>query len=336
MKLGAMKEPWVRRGTARRIAPLSMGGVRSIAIIKHAALGDLVHTRPMLTALRRHFGNAKLTFSALEYSTNGVPYDLVDEVHISRKKHGLKDSYRSMQSLGAQDIIFDLTQSGRSHWLTLMTPATLKIGFKHKGLERLVYDVAIARAEFRFEAETFFEPLNVLGLPLDAPLDYAYQPIAPPLKGSYIIYFPTASSPSKSWEQARFTQLIDQACTRYPQYQHVLLSGLAEWEQAACTTIHNALGHHKQLTRFDGGEQTEALLANAHCLVSNDTGIRNLAIARGTPTLGIFIPQLLMGYLPRFGIHEVIYDHDSGMPSVQSVSDAFDTLMGRLNELNPS
>ena len=331
MKLGAMKEPWVRKGTAQRIAPLNHEGVRSIAIIKHAALGDLVHTRPLIVCLRKYFPNARITFSASENATNGVPFDLVDHVHITRKRHGIQDSYRSMKELGKHDILFDLTQSGRSHWLTLMTSATLKIGYKHKGLERFVYDVAIARSEFRFEAETYLEQLNVLGLPFDVPPNYGYQAIPSPLEKPYIVYFPTASLESKSWPKDKFIELINHACIQYPEYQHVLLSGLADWEKTVSEAIFTALTHHKQLMLFDGGEHTEALLANAHCLIANDTGIRNLAIARGTPTLGIFVPNLLMGYLPKFGTHEATYDHDNGMPQTGQAITAFDQLMARIN-----
>jgi hypothetical protein len=48
--------------------------------------------------------------------------------------------------------------------LLRFTQATLKIDFIHKGLQRLRCDVAIPRAHYRFEVETFMEQLNVIGL----------------------------------------------------------------------------------------------------------------------------------------------------------------------------
>ena len=322
MKLGAMKEPWIRRGTARRIAPLSMQEIRSIAIIKHAALGDLVHTRPMILALRHYFPNAAITFSAIDHYTNGIPTDLVDRVHVSRGKAqpGTPiEIYQSMRALGRHDIIFDITQSARSHWLCLLNPAHLKIGYKHKGIERLVYDVAIARAEFRFEAETFLEQLNVLGLPFDRELDYGYQAGAAPLDTPYIVYFPTASKAEKSWPAEHYAALLARCGKDFPAYRHVLLTGLADWEKAVCDRILNMLPPESNILKFEGGAATEALVSHASCLISNDTGIRNLAIAHNTPTVGIFIPELIMGYVPGFGKHAVSYSLEGKPPEVDAV-----------------
>jgi ADP-heptose:LPS heptosyltransferase len=335
MKLASPKDIWVRKGTLERIATLTFDAVKKIAIIKHGALGDLVHTRPMILTLRRYFPNAKITFSAISHYTNGIPADLVDRVHIScgkEKKYSEREKFKSFRALGDQDIIFDITQSSRSHWITRLNSAPLKIGFRHNIVERLVYDIAIHRAHYRFEAETFLEQLNVIGINYEWPLEYGYSRLEPIVHGDYLLYFPTASVDYKIWPKERFSQLINRSIEDHPQYQHILLSGLAEWEKGWANDIVAQINHKERLQIIAGGAQTEALIDNASCVIANDTGIRNLAIARGIPTLGLFLPSILFGYVPRFGIHEVAYALDSDNLTVDDVYTQLSKLLLRINE----
>jgi ADP-heptose:LPS heptosyltransferase len=334
MKLASPKDIWVRKGTLERIAPLTFDAVKKIAIIKHGALGDLVHTRPMILTLRRYFPNAKITFSAISHYTNGIPEDIVDRVHITcgkEKKYSEREKFASIRALGAHDIIFDITQSSRSHWITRLNSAPLKIGFRHKGLERLCYDIAIHRAHYRFEAETFLEQLNAIGIDYEWPLEYGYNKLAPIVNGDYLLYFATASVDYKIWPKEHFSQLIDRSINDHPQYQHILLSGLAEWERDWANDIVARINHKEPLQIIAGGAQTEALIDNASCVIANDTGIRNLAIARGIPTLGLFLPSILFGYVPRFGIHEVAYDLDGDNLTVDEVSTKLSKLLHRID-----
>jgi ADP-heptose:LPS heptosyltransferase len=53
-------------------------------------------------------------------------------------------------------------------------------------------------------------------------------------------------------------------------------------------------------------------------LISNDTGIRNMAIAVNTPTVGIFLVIQPFKYWPREGGHDCIFNLES-QPSVEDV-----------------
>ena len=88
-------------------------------------------------------------------------------------------------------------------------------------------------------------------------------------------------------------------------------------------------GSYENLRYIKGSEETPALINGATALVSNDTGIRNLAIATATPTVGIFISTLPFNYQPRFGLHKVIYAIEGGQPDVAAVKTA---LLDILNE----
>lgn len=167
MKIWAAKDSWVSKHAREKAEKLDKNKITRIAIIKHAALGDLLQVRPLLITLREAFPNAKLTLGVVTNYMQGIPEDLIDHLHVAKgneKKYSIKEHLKSYKELGYQDIIFDISATTRSFWITKLNPAGLKIGYMHKGLHKLLYDIAIPRSRYRFEGETFLEPINTIGL----------------------------------------------------------------------------------------------------------------------------------------------------------------------------
>ena len=333
MKLWLAKQSWKRKNAEYKAANLNYSGIERIAVIKHAALGDMLLTRPMLVLLRETFPKARLTLSVVSNYMSGIPEDLVDDVHVTlgnEKKYGIRKAYSAMRQLGPQDLLFDISATPRSHWLSKLTPAGLKIGFTHKGIHKFIYDVAIPRAHYRFEAETFMEQLNVIGL-RDWPPRFNMVKPGSVVDRHYIVYFPTASIANKIWPKEHYVELLKYTCSRYPEIEHILLSGKADWEEEVAEYIVSGVGDLENLRFIGGGVKPNELIANATVLVSADTGIRNMAIAYETPTLGIF-PQsaTVFGYTPLYGHHLSIYDLRSDYPNVKKVRNGFDSMMHSL------
>ncbi len=326
MKLWTTPNCWLRPSAVERLKNVDLEDIRSIAVIKHGALGDMVLTRPMLITLRRQFPKARLTLSLVSQYMAGAPTDLVDRVHVAignDRKAPFAEVKSSFKALGEHDIIFDISATTRSFWVSLLNPARLKIGFIHRIWHRMLYDVAIPRSHFRFEAETFLEQLHVLGIGYDWPLPFGYPAVPDQRERPYIVYFPTASVDYKCWSPDHFAELLRQMAGEFPGHEHILLSGIADWEKARCDEIANAVGEVATITREEGGEHTPELLAGAELVVANDTGIRNLAIATETPTVGIFLlVPFAFGYWPRFGCHSVVYRPDGSAPPVADVAEA--------------
>ena len=325
MRLWREKRTWVKANAESKLAQLSVEDIKSIAIIKHAAFGDLLCTRPFIYTLRQHFPNAKLTFSAISHYQRGIPEDLVDRVHIipsSQEKKSFSYRLQANKALGHHNLLFDLTESSPSFVLSWLTPADLKVGFQHRGIHRWIYDVAILRAEYRFEAETFLEQLHILGLQYDLPLNYAMPVIPARREKAYMVYFPTCSTPDRVWPIERLTKLIAEMAELYPDHEHILLSGLADWEVKIADEMAQTLSHYTNVTKLAAGKDDAALIKGARVLVANDTGIRHLGIAVGTPTVGLLCLVTPFGYWPRFGKHEVVFESDGSMPSVERVKNA--------------
>lgn len=330
MKLWKERHTWVARNAEQKLACLQHTDVKRIAVIKHAAYGDLLCTRPFLVTLRQLFPQASITFCGISHYTRGLPHDLVDRVHIvpSRKdKKGHWHTFKEYKKLGSHDLLFDLTGSTPSFMVSLLNRAAFKIGFQHRAIHKWIYDVAIPRAEFRFEAETFIEQLNLLGFQAKLPLDYGLQIDPIQREKPYLVYFPTASTPDKCWPMERFVQLIDNLATQYPEREHILLKGLSGWERDTVDQASKQLTHHHNVVALEAGPEDARLLKGAALLVANDTGIRHLGLAVGIPTVGIFYHTTPFGYWPRYAHHEVVFDPAGTPPPVDQVTAAVQRIL---------
>lgn len=335
MKIWPASQTWVSKHASERAEKLDKNKITKIAIIKHAALGDMLQVRPMLITLRENFPNAKLTLSVVSNYTQGIPEDLIDRLHVAtgnEKKYTIKENLKSYRELGYQDIIFDISATTRSFWVSKLNPAGLKIGYMHKGLHKMLYDIAIPRAHYRFEAETFLEQLNTLGVQYDWPLRYDYPKPERIHKKPYIVYFPTASVADKCWPPEHMASLINEMCDKYPDIDHLLLAGLADWEIQTAKSIANKIENKNNFFTYAPGPEAFSLICHANVLVSNDTGLRHLAIAAETPTVCMFpIVTLLFGYTPHFGNHKAVAADESGSIAVSSVAKAIDEIINPTN-----
>ena len=291
----------------------------------------MLQVRPMLITLRKAFPNAELTLSVVTNYMKGIPEDLIDHLHVAKgndKKYGFKETLRSFKELGYQDILFDISATSRSFWVTKLNLAGLKIGYMHKSLHRLLYDIAIPRSHYRFEGETFLEQVNTIGIQYEWPLRYDYQIPDRVYKKPYIIYFPTASTPGRCWPAEYMTELVAKMCIKYPDIDHLLLAGLAEWEWAIAHAIAEKIGTPSNFKILKAGPDDFSLVCHAETIVINDTGLRHLAIVADTPTVCIFpISPNVFGYSPLFGNHKAVVADESGPAPVSKVADAIDEIL---------
>lgn len=331
MKIWAAKQSWVSKHAREKAEKLDKNKITRIAVIKHGALGDMLQVRPMLITLKENFPNAQITLSVVTNYMKGIPEDLIDQLHIAKgndKKYGFKEVLLSFKELGYQDIIFDISETSRSFWITKLNPAGLKIGYMHKGLHRIFYDIAIPRAHYRFEGETFLEQVNTIGIQYEWPLRYDYSIPERVYKKPYIVYFPTASIPERCWPADYMAKLIKEMCVKYPNIDHLLLSGLADWEKQTAALISNQIGENDNFKTLNAGPDDFSLVCHAEAVVINDTGLRHLAIVAGTPTVCIFpVSANLFGYSPFFGNHQAVAADETGPASVDKVTRAIDKII---------
>jgi len=302
--------------------------IEKIAVIRHAALGDQVITRPFLIELRKFFPNAKITLSAISHYQYGMPDDLTDRLHIThgkdqKKTVSLKEKFTNMKELGEQDIIFDLAATNRSYWLMALTKAKLKIGFPYKPwVAKALYDISVFRSDFTAELEVMLDMLRVLGHNPVYPLDFAYPSylIGKSEDKKKIVYFNGASQQRKMYPSDQMRELMINASEQLPDYQHIFLEGVSTNEK--CKQLGD-LSAYKNILVQEVMQLSEltTYLSEARCVVSTDTGIRNLAIATHTPTIGIFYATVPFRYTPLYMKHKIVMNSDSTIPTPKQVLD---------------
>lgn len=316
---------WSSKRGRRAVAALDPQSVESIAVIMHFALGDSVLTRPFFVTLREYFPNAKITASVIANYMHGIPEDLVDRIHVSAGKYRPRPSFfakmKTWRALGYHDIIFDLITSNASFWVTKVNPAKLKVGFMRHFYHYFIYDLAVTRSDFHFISEIFLHQLNVLGLEHRWPLEFRYPTASHQPRRPYVMYCATASAPNRSWPLESYAGLMARMGETFPEYEHTILYGHTSSEEADAERVLEMAGKRRNISpekRADL-ERAAMLLRHATMVVGNNSGIRNLAIANDTPTLGVFMAGSHFNYWPRFGLHHVVFEREGGPPSVERV-----------------
>ncbi len=334
MKTWYIRGVWATKKAKQNLARLSFEDVKSIAVIRHAALGDMVLTRCFIIEARKLFPNAKITLSVISNYTRGIPEDLVDRVHIihgtDQRGASLLKRIRKIRELGYHDLIFDLAGGNRSFMTCLFTPAMVKFGFPYRKLRALMfYDVTTCRTDLNFEVNDMLSMLHVLGAKTHYP--HIYNMPGQPLKREkpYIVYFIGASDAYKCWPLNNFSDLIKNISEQYPNHDHLILEGIKDWESA--NEILRCAAHDKnvQVVNTETIDDTTSLLKGADLVVSNDTGIRHVAITCETPTVGIFIGGPYR-YWPRYDIHDAVFP--SLEDSIVSVDEVTSSCLNMLSK----
>lgn len=337
MQIPFLNGVWTRKSVNKKIKNLSISDIKSIAILRHAALGDMVLTRCFIIEARRLFPNAKITLSVVSNYTRGIPEDLVDRVHIihgtDQRGTPLGERIRKIRELGHQDIIFDLAAGNRSFYTCLFSSAILKIGFPYRKFRAwMFYDIATSRSDLNFEVNDMLSMLHLFGAKTEYPHIYNMPGEAVKRDRPFVVYFIGASGPEKCWPRENFSELISQMAKDFPETDHLVLGGLKDWERAE--TVLDTLGELKNVEAVDTDtiEKTVSLMKGADLLVSNDTGIRHVAIVCNTPTMGIF-PGKPYRYWPRYDIHEVVFPEvNFGVVSVEETHNACKQLLNRIRQ----
>ena len=306
--------------------------ISQIVIIRHAAIGDFMNIRPFLLGIKSFFPNAKITLSTINTYAYGTPDDLVDTVHIidrivNNKKTSIFQRIRQIKQLPQADILFDLTDSSLSLYTAIFSKPKLRIGYSYRPLRRFFYDISTLRSDFVLEADSVLHMLYILGYSRHGDLQYGYEKQYPKQQTKQIVYFAGASMKNKCWSEDKFTDLIGLLSDLYPNYQHIILQGIRKDEKFL--EIYTPLSHKDNVTLQETMSLESAMqfLSNSHLLISNDTGIRNMAIATQTPTIGIFFDIAPFKYWPNEKIHDCVFNTNYHQPSVDNVLKSAQRLM---------
>ena len=275
---------------------------RRIALIKPSALGDIVHSLPVLSALRVRFPAAHITWvvnSSYESLLSGHP-DLTDTLPFDRGalkgvRRSLATAYAFLTALRRRrfDLVIDMQGLLRSGVMARLSGAARRVGFANaREGSRYAYTDRIpspaqhaAHAVDRMwcvaEAFGVGHLPKVFRVPLQpAEVDAARHELAA-LPRPLVAVAVGAKWLTKRWPAEHFAELLNRA--------HAHSGGTAVFVGASDDTplsqavIANLRGPALDLTGKTSLPRLSAVLSLADVMLGNDTGPLHLAAALGRP-----------------------------------------------------
>jgi heptosyltransferase I len=278
--------------------------LRRIGIVMMSAVGDAVHVLPLLTALKRHAKDARITWVLQPGGAALVRgHWAVDEIIPFDRGRGWRAYPAVRRELARRpfDLVLALQVYFKAGIVTSFTHAPVKLGFdraRARDLNWLFTTHRIHAREGQHVQDQYFEFLDALGVPRGpiawdlgpweherprqreffAPFD---RPIAPIVVAT--------SKAEKDWMPERWAQVADVLYTDFG-LQPVLVGGKSSRELAAERSILGLARTPVVSALGSGLRNLVGIIDGAALVLSPDTGPLHMTVALNRPVIS------LMGY----------------------------------------
>ncbi len=293
---------------------LAQRAFRRILIIKPSALGDVVRTLPVLTALRRRWPEAQITWLIARHCADiladhpalsrVILFDRHEYASLGRRASTTRAFTRFLRDLRAQrfDLVIDMQGLFRSGFFSLASGAPVRVGRGDaQELAGAFYTHRAAVDERRMHAAILaarlVEPLRVRVEP--APDDLYISPAARSAAqrilcdcglatgDPYAVIAPGTNWQTKTWPADRFGQVAAGLRERLG-LRSVVIGTAGQAPMAA--EIRRVEPTAIDLCGKSRLSEVAALIAGARLLVANESGPLHIADALGMPLVGIVGP----------------------------------------------
>jgi ADP-heptose:LPS heptosyltransferase len=283
----------------------------NIVIFHPAAIGDAMLATPVAKTLKQNFPGAKITYwshSSLKQLLFGLCPSIDDFVEFS-KDDSIFDLAKTFRRL-KPDLFVDLSNSGKSKLLTFLSSARVLRYVKEPyspdptmhAVDNFLDTIAPVCHEM---PETHFPTIFPEALVAEA-LPRVIPDHSLPLIG--IVPGVGRARPHRSWLVDGWLYLL-KSIIRKGTHLPILIGG--EEEVDLCAQIEQEVG--KGLVNLAGKltlPETAALLKSCTVVISGDTGPAHIAVAVGTPVIGLYGPTLPKRSGP-YGFADLTIDQSS-------------------------
>ncbi|HEY8666464.1 MAG TPA: lipopolysaccharide heptosyltransferase I [Tepidisphaeraceae bacterium] len=287
-----------------------------ILIIKPSAIGDVVHTLPILNLLRRHWPAAHISWLVTPACAGLLEnHPQLDEViHFERRRFGqgwwnpratigLFEFTRALRR-GGFDLVLDLQGLFRSGWLAAKTRSPVRVGFANArefGWIFYTHRVAVDSVE-QHAIERYLKLVDALGVPRSpvefvfntTDADRAYVDGLLPREArerGYAVLLPGTNWATKRWPAGNFSALLAPLKERFGLFP-VLAGGSGDRALAQEIIGRRDAGGAEvlDLSGRTSLPQLTALLERASLVIANDSGPMHIAAALRRPLVALFGP----------------------------------------------
>lgn len=295
-------------------------GVKKIVILRALALGDVLFAIPAIHAIRRTYPQAEITYLSREWLKDFISSHLPQLNRVislppaqgAQIAQGLvmppeaQPVYIQQMRQEAFDLAFQMQGGGlQSNTLINAFQARVTAGARANGAPLLD----------RWIPYTYYQPevmrmLDIAGLTgalpdphhlhptlpvLDSDLAAA-QPFCAQITRPYLVLHPGSTDPRRRWSPGKFAQAANLLQSKYG--LAAVITGVDYESQAAAALAQALPGETHNLCGQLSLPALTGLLAQARLVVSNDTGPLHLALALGTPTVGLFWCEYIVNSMP--------------------------------------
>jgi len=286
-----------------------------ILIVKLGSIGDIVHTLPALAAMRVALPQAEISWVAerasIEILRDNPLLDRLIEVDTKALRRGLmsgetlrapRQQLRRLRA-SAFDVALDFQGLIKSASIARLSGARRVFGFTREGLREPASALLLSKkVHVPKQTHVIYKALSLVESALNVPVPHSPEGLSFPINidrphqleaeqvidpsSDYAILNPAGGWPTKLWAPEKFGALAD-ALWKTLGLQSVVTYGPGDLELA--NAVKHAAGSSVHLANVSLKGFYE-LASNAKVYVGGDTGPTHIAVAAGTPIVGIFGP----------------------------------------------
>lgn len=275
---------------------------QKILIIKPSALGDIVHTLPVLDTIKRNYPHASVHWVvARGLHTFLEDHPLIDRLWIFDKEKWKRPGnfLSTIQELASFitglrqerfDVSIDLSGLLRSGLITMAANARYKLGFKEAGEGSAFFYSHRIHGSMKIHAiDRYLKIAEAMGC-RPGPVRYPLAPhdtppaIGKDLPKEYVVMTPSAGKEANRWPARRFGQLASQL-----DLPSLLIGGKSD-QAVADEVVQHAGGKAISLAGQTSLKELIPIIGNAKYFITNDTGPMHIAAALAVPVFAIFGP----------------------------------------------
>jgi lipopolysaccharide heptosyltransferase I len=287
-----------------------------ILIVKLGSIGDIVHTLPVLAAIRKAMPNSEISWvverRAAEILRDNPILDRLIEVDTKALRRGLvsgetlRAPRQQLRQLRAStfDLAIDFQGLLKSASIARLSGARRVFGFSREALREPASRVLLSKTisisknshVIRKNLALASGALGIsmpqaaddLEFPIGTGIDHVAEALnAAPSESRYAILNPGGGWPTKLWSAERFGRLADELWSHHG-LESLVAHGPGEAELAEAVLQASQSGKARAVNVSLKG--FFELAKRAEVYVGGDTGPTHLAIAAGAPIVGLFGP----------------------------------------------
>ncbi|MFV1987446.1 MAG: glycosyltransferase family 9 protein [Gemmatimonadota bacterium] len=273
-----------------------------VAMVRLSAIGDTVRALPVAASIKRAWPDCHLTW-VIQPGPHGLMRGRpdVDEFLIFHRERGAR-AYRDFRrDVGERrfDLVLCLHPYLKAGIVTRLLRAPVRVGYDRARARDLTWLATNRRLPARSPAhvqDQYFEFLEYLDVPVVPEWDFHFTAEERRAQAEWvrekderpILAVATRSSRrEKDWTLARYARVLDVAAEDFG-FRTVVVGGRSDGERADAATLRDLCRFPPDVElRYDLRELAW-LLDASDAVLSPDTGPLHMAVALGTPSIGLY------------------------------------------------